>query len=183
MKEHSIKIEKTAHYYSIGELNKQTNELWIVCHGYGQLASFFIDKFKELKFHISTKTYNDKFVIGSVEYINSLFSLLKKKGVKHFSSSLYEGNPKGVLEAMSQGCIVFVSKNENTSEIINNGEDGFLYNLEKGELKNYFASDFLNHVDLEIISTNAKNKVSIQNSLEKLVELEISDFNQLIQKQ
>ena len=48
MKEHSIKIEKTAHYYSIGELNKQTNELWIVCHGYGQLASFFIDKFKEL---------------------------------------------------------------------------------------------------------------------------------------
>ena len=103
---------------------------------------------------------------------------------KYFiSSSLYEGNPKGVLEAMSQGCIVFVSKNENTSEIINNGVDGFLYNLEKGELKNYFASDFLNHVDLEIISTNAKNKVSIQNSLEKLVELEISDFNQLIQKQ
>ena len=48
MKEHSIKIEKTAHYYSIGELNKQTNELWIVCHGYGQLAYFFIDKFKEL---------------------------------------------------------------------------------------------------------------------------------------
>ena len=29
-------------------MNKQTNELWIVCHGYGQLASFFIDKFKEL---------------------------------------------------------------------------------------------------------------------------------------
>ena len=49
MKEHSIKIEKTAHYYSIGELNKQTNELWIVCHGYGQLASFFIDKFQCLK--------------------------------------------------------------------------------------------------------------------------------------
>jgi len=49
MNEHTIKIEKTAHYYAIGELNEQTNEIWIVCHGYGQLASFFIKKFQELK--------------------------------------------------------------------------------------------------------------------------------------
>ena len=49
MKEHSIKIETTAHYYSLGELNKDTKKIWIVCHGYGQLAKFFIQKFKSLQ--------------------------------------------------------------------------------------------------------------------------------------
>ena len=49
MNKHSIKIAKTAHYYTIGELNEQTNEIWIVCHGYGQLASFFIKKFQKLE--------------------------------------------------------------------------------------------------------------------------------------
>jgi len=47
--EHSIKVENTAHYVSLGELNKGTKEIWIVCHGYGQLAKFFIRKFKILQ--------------------------------------------------------------------------------------------------------------------------------------
>ncbi len=49
MTEHGIKIETTAHYYTLGELNKNTREIWIVCHGYGQLAKFFIQKFKSLQ--------------------------------------------------------------------------------------------------------------------------------------
>lgn len=49
MDEHSIKVETTAHYYSLGELNKNTKEIWIVCHGYGQLAKFFLQKFKSLQ--------------------------------------------------------------------------------------------------------------------------------------
>jgi len=46
MKKQEIKIERTAHYYSLGEINKKTREIWLVCHGYGQLAEFFIEKFK-----------------------------------------------------------------------------------------------------------------------------------------
>ena len=42
--EHYIKVENTAHYVSLGELNRGTKEIWIVCHGYGQLAKFFIRK-------------------------------------------------------------------------------------------------------------------------------------------
>ena len=49
MDEHSIKIETTAHYYSLGVLNKDTKEIWVVCHGYGQLAKFFLQKFKSLQ--------------------------------------------------------------------------------------------------------------------------------------
>ena len=46
MNKQKIKIERTAHYYSLGEINKETREIWLVCHGYGQLAQYFIEKFK-----------------------------------------------------------------------------------------------------------------------------------------
>lgn len=49
MREHSIKIETTAHYYTLGELNEKTHEIWVLCHGYGQLAKFFIQKFKSIE--------------------------------------------------------------------------------------------------------------------------------------
>ena len=42
---HSIMVEKTAHYYTLGEPGAHVKYLWIVCHGYGQLARKFIRKF------------------------------------------------------------------------------------------------------------------------------------------
>lgn len=45
---HSIKVERTAHYYSIGKPGAHIKRFWIVCHGYGQLASRIIQKFSEL---------------------------------------------------------------------------------------------------------------------------------------
>ncbi len=45
MKEHHLIIPKTARYFQNGELNQSTSEVWIVCHGYGQLANFFLRKF------------------------------------------------------------------------------------------------------------------------------------------
>ena len=43
---HTKKIQRTAHYYSIGEANPEVEYLWIVTHGYGQLASKIIHKFE-----------------------------------------------------------------------------------------------------------------------------------------
>lgn len=48
MQKHQITIQKTAHYVTIGELNEQTENVWFVVHGYGQLAEHFIKKFKVL---------------------------------------------------------------------------------------------------------------------------------------
>jgi len=45
MKSHKILFEKTAHYSTIGEPSKKIKYIWIVCHGYGQLASLMIHKF------------------------------------------------------------------------------------------------------------------------------------------
>ena len=68
MRKHSIKIEKTAYYYSIGELNNETNEIWIACHGYGQLAKYFITKFecleKQNRFIIAPEGLNKFYING-----------------------------------------------------------------------------------------------------------------------
>ncbi len=45
---HKIKIQKTAHYYTLGQLSANTRYIWLVCHGYGQLGSRFIQKFRQL---------------------------------------------------------------------------------------------------------------------------------------
>jgi len=47
--QHKRKITKTAHFSSLGSMQNSIEELWIVCHGYGQLASKFIDEFEVLK--------------------------------------------------------------------------------------------------------------------------------------
>ncbi len=43
---HKISIQKTAHYYTLGEPSKHIKNFWIACHGYGQLAQKFIRKFE-----------------------------------------------------------------------------------------------------------------------------------------
>ncbi len=47
-KPRKITIPRTAHYYTIGEPSKQIRRFWLVCHGYGQLASTFIRRFDGL---------------------------------------------------------------------------------------------------------------------------------------
>lgn len=45
---HTTPIEKTAHYSTLGEASKKVKYLWIVCHGYGQLAKHIIHKFSTI---------------------------------------------------------------------------------------------------------------------------------------
>ena len=43
-----ISVQKTARYYTLGNLSKHTENIWFVCHGYGQLANYFIKNFQVL---------------------------------------------------------------------------------------------------------------------------------------
>ncbi len=45
---HQIKVEKTAHYYTLGQATKSTKRFWIICHGYGQRANRFLEQFQLL---------------------------------------------------------------------------------------------------------------------------------------
>lgn len=49
MKEVKFPITKTARYFQLGELRSDTREVWIICHGYGQLAESFLKKFQSLE--------------------------------------------------------------------------------------------------------------------------------------
>ncbi|MDB4915608.1 MAG: Esterase/lipase [Gemmatimonadetes bacterium] len=45
---HEIVVPRTARYYTLGPTHGFPRELWIVCHGYGQLAGRFIRDFAPL---------------------------------------------------------------------------------------------------------------------------------------
>ncbi|MCO5247367.1 MAG: dienelactone hydrolase family protein [Chitinophagales bacterium] len=44
----SLEVKKTARIYTLGTLCEQTENIWIVFHGYGMLARYFIKKFEDL---------------------------------------------------------------------------------------------------------------------------------------
>lgn len=45
MNYHSIDVRRKAHYYTLGTVGPQISQLWIVCHGYAQLADKFMENF------------------------------------------------------------------------------------------------------------------------------------------
>jgi len=46
--ERHISVARTARYQQLGELSPATTQLWLVLHGYGQLAEYFIRHFAPL---------------------------------------------------------------------------------------------------------------------------------------
>jgi predicted esterase len=45
MTEHHLTVARTARYYQLGTLSASTRRVWLVAHGYGQLAAYFIRHF------------------------------------------------------------------------------------------------------------------------------------------
>lgn len=48
MNEETIHFNFQARYFKAGDIHSQTQQIWFVLHGYGQLARFFIKKFSSL---------------------------------------------------------------------------------------------------------------------------------------
>jgi predicted esterase len=48
MREHHLEIPKTARYFCSGATEAEAGELWVVCHGYAQLASRFLRHFEPI---------------------------------------------------------------------------------------------------------------------------------------
>jgi predicted esterase len=46
--EHHLPVTRTARYYTLGAPSEDVREVWIVCHGYGQLARRFLHHFAAL---------------------------------------------------------------------------------------------------------------------------------------
>ena len=80
---------------------------------------------------------------------------------------------------MSAGCIVFLSNIPNHSELIQEGNNGFLFNLTKPNLISLWKSEFNNYENLRQISNNAINYTIKNNSIEKIASLFNEDFKKL----
>src|SRR4051794_20826418 len=48
MDEHTFSTPRTARYFTLGTL-ATAGDVWFVCHGYGQLASRFLERFRPLE--------------------------------------------------------------------------------------------------------------------------------------
>src|SRR5665213_3940257 len=48
MKKHKITIEKTARYFTLGEISSDVKTVLFVCHGYSQLADEFLSQFQKI---------------------------------------------------------------------------------------------------------------------------------------
>ena len=51
MEQQELSFNCRARYYKLGTLTPATRQVWFVLHGYGQLAQYFIQKFKVLEAH------------------------------------------------------------------------------------------------------------------------------------
>jgi predicted esterase len=45
LREHELAVRRTARYYTLGDAGPALREVWIACHGYGQLAARFARHF------------------------------------------------------------------------------------------------------------------------------------------
>jgi predicted esterase len=48
MNERHIRVTRTARYCTLGDAGPATRQVWLVCHGYGQLAARFLRRFSVL---------------------------------------------------------------------------------------------------------------------------------------
>lgn len=48
MQQKNITVKKTARYFTIGEASSSIRNVWFICHGYGQLANYFLRNFSAL---------------------------------------------------------------------------------------------------------------------------------------
>jgi predicted esterase len=46
--EHHLTVKRTARYYVLGDASARVSDVWIVCHGFAQLARSFVDEFRAI---------------------------------------------------------------------------------------------------------------------------------------
>ena len=110
--------------------------------------------------------------------------LLEKYGEYKFYVlySKFEGHPKTLLEAMSQGCVPLVLKSQNVMEVVEHKTTGVILESENESLNKWIK--YLNEDNNEFkkISMNARSLVVNTFSLEKSLNVELQDYNDLINK-
>tara|TARA_B110000003_G_scaffold274792_1_gene315636 strand:- start:6339 stop:7457 length:1119 start_codon:yes stop_codon:yes gene_type:complete len=144
---------------------------------------FIIKEFKNTNDYISIDIYgtgpDKKDLVNLAKSLNVNLNFFGKidhselikiynKYIYFVTSSMFEGNPKTVLEAMSMGCVVLASEIPNHNEIILNNESGFIYKLENNSLISLYEKINEDNEKLQSVSDSAFQQVRKNNSIQKL---------------
>ena len=98
----------------------------------------------------------------------------------YISSSVYEGNPKSVLEAMSAGCIVIASKIKNHLEFLNNNNSILFDNNITSLNEAIMHLDKISQTRNDDLVNNSLETINNKYNLNDLVKKEIKDINNLV---
>ena len=165
---------------SVGRLEKQKNYKKVLSDFKSNLFSITIygdgSEFKTLSKKIKENNLNIQ-LKGTVP--NERLSTIYKEYKFYVSTSLFEGNPKTVLEAMSAGCIPILSNIENHKELIDHNVNGFLVNLEDN-FESIVSNILKNQSSLSELSKNARNKVIENNSLQVISNQIFNDYKEIL---
>ena len=174
-----IKMRHKNKILSVGRLEAQKN------------YSFLISSFKDLGIEIDIvgsgsekekliklSSSNNVKVNFLGRYSNVELLDIYKKYIIFVSTSLYEGNSKSILEAMSSGCVVVARNNINNQEIITNGKNGFLFK-NKSELQKIIQELINNNETILDISNNAIDYIEQNNSLDLMSNREYHFYEKI----
>ena len=117
--------------------------------------------------------------LGKINHDN--LSEIYQKYKLYAIPSNFEGNPKTLLEAMGNGCIVLASNIENHSEIIDNSINGFLFDLtEKDFIETLDKFYSLNNLEVIDMQKNAYETIGLKYSFQIIKKEMIKDINNII---
>lgn len=161
---------------SVGRLEKQKNYSFLIDKLYNSelCLDIYGEGTEEENLTKLSESLNVKLTIKNPINNNLLLEELLKYKI-FVSSSNFEGNPKGILEAMASGCVVIAKYNINISEIIENNHNGLIYQNED-DLISIINRILKDKNEWVRISSNAINSINTSNSLNVILDHEYSDY-------
>ena len=164
---------------SIGRLEKQKNYESLI-HSIGN-SEFELDLIgsgskKELLEKLAKDVNAKVNFLGNVSY-EKLMTIYKKYRVFVIPSN-FEGNPKVVLEAMANGCLVIGRENKNINEIIKHNLNGILYNSNDNLLE-IIESVIRNKTKFEMLTEEGYEYILNTNHIDKIIKIEQESYKYL----
>ena len=162
----------------VGRLEKQKNferiinelknsKIEIDLYGEGSQKKYLIElaKINNVNLNLKGKIDNDELIKIYANY--KLF----------VSTSLYEGNPKTVLEAMSMGCLVLALRNNAIEELIHNNKNGIIFDGDSSGLRSLIETILGDSKNFEYIAKKGHQTILESNSKEVILKKEVDILN------
>ena len=179
LKYKDFKNRYTNKVLSVGRLEDQKNYQFLIQKFANSKIELDIigegSRKKELK-KLAKKNNVKVNFLGRVDYFE-LQEIYKNYRI-FIMPSLFEGNPKALLEALASGCLVFALKNKNIEEIIVNKKNGILFTLETDlnkEIEKYLYSEN----SFNALTTGAYDYIKENNLIDILFEKEMEIYKKL----